>query len=93
MPDGWEDPHREERKRILRRATLYTYVPLALAVVVALGGSAFIAWVFMVTGLPFLPTWLVLSAVALGVPILGHALLHVRDRARRRREERDGGGE
>ncbi len=60
-----------ERRRILRRAALYTYGFLVLAIVVAVGGSAFIAWIFTATGLGFLPVWLVLSAVTLGVPALG----------------------
>jgi len=78
----------ESRRRILRRATLVTYGLLALAILVAVGGSAFVAWIFTAVGLPFLQTWLVLSALTLIIPAAGHLVLWLRERRRVRNDER-----
>ncbi|MGH7475530.1 MAG: hypothetical protein ACRELD_04520 [Longimicrobiales bacterium] len=88
--------HRQVRRQILRRAALYAYGLLALAIVVAVGGAAFIAWILMAAGLPFLKTWLVLSAITLGIPALGQLVLLLRRRrtaqdSRTDRAERHGG--
>lgn len=70
----------EARRAILRRATLYTYGLLGAAILVGLIGSAFIAWILVAVGLPFLKTWLVLSAVTIGVPALGQVAKQLRAR-------------
>ncbi len=84
-----EDELGAARRRILRRAALYTYGFMAMAVVVAVGGAAFLAWIFGAMGLPFLPTWIVLSLLTLGIPLIGHGLLQLRDRVRAARRDHD----
>ncbi|MGH7483690.1 MAG: hypothetical protein ACRELV_16200 [Longimicrobiales bacterium] len=77
------------RRALLRRASFMTWGFLGLAVLVAVGGSAFLAWIFMAVDLPFLETWAVLVVLTLGLPALGQLVLRVRERRARRR--RDGG--
>lgn len=60
-----QDPHAAARKRIVFKATLYTYGFLIAAIVVAIGGAALIAWLLSRTGLPFRETWIVLAVVIL----------------------------
>lgn len=79
----------DARQRVLRQAAIYTYGFIALAVVVAVGGSAFLAWVFTVAGLPFFKTWLVLTCLTLGIPLIGQVVLRVRAVVRRNERERE----
>lgn len=69
MSDGERDTARE-RRRLVRRATLYTVGFFAAAVLVAVVGAAIIAWMLSNFGLPFRPTWLIIAALVLGVPLL-----------------------
>lgn len=67
MTPPHEELDREARVRrdILRRASLYSYGMAAVTLIVAVGGSALIAWVLSRGGLPFRPTWIVLTVVVL----------------------------
>lgn len=85
-PRDTESEARRERRRILRRVTLYTYGLLALAIAVAAAGTAIIAWFLSQTGVPFLDTWLVLLLIVLAVPLIGRLI----SRLRRGRDDEDG---
>jgi hypothetical protein len=63
-PDG-RPRERETWRRILWRATLYTYAFLIAALVLGVGGAALIAALLARAGLPFLRTWLTVSALVL----------------------------
>lgn len=71
---------RERQRRILRRATLLTGGLALAAVVMAVVGSALIAWFLSVTGLPFRATWLALTLIVLVVPVIGVAVGAIRER-------------
>jgi len=73
---------REKQRRIVRRATLITVGFILAAVVVAVGGSALVAWFLSLNGLPFRTTWLVLTIVVLVVPVIGYAAARFRERRR-----------
>lgn len=72
MTSPKEELDREARVRrdILRRASLYSYGMLAVTLAVAVGGSALIAWVLSRGGLPFRPTWVVLTVIVLMPPLV-----------------------
>jgi uncharacterized membrane protein len=71
----------EVRRNILRRASLFSYGMLAVTIGVALGGAALIALVLKAaSGLPFLETWGVLSALVLVPPLLRIAFRALRGR-------------
>jgi len=57
------DDHEAARRRILRRATLYSLSFLAAGLIIALAGAAFIAWLMSRRGMPFVKTWLILTAI------------------------------
>ncbi|HEX2166652.1 MAG TPA: hypothetical protein VHG09_05380 [Longimicrobiales bacterium] len=57
------DEHADARRQIVRRATLYTAGFLAAGIIIALGGAALVAWLLTRAGLPFIRTWLVLTAI------------------------------
>ena len=59
------DEHAAARKHIVRRATLYSVAFLGAGVVVAVAGSALIAWMISRGRLPFMETWLVVTAIVL----------------------------
>jgi ABC-type sugar transport system permease subunit len=58
-----DDPGSETRRQILRRATVYTVSFLGAAIVIALLGAAFVAWLLTWRGQPFLRTWLIAAAI------------------------------
>lgn len=62
----------EERRRIVRRAGRLVWGVAALAIVVAIGGGALLAWLLVGAGFPFLRTWVILSLLLLAVPGLVH---------------------
>lgn len=71
---GLQDP--AVRRRLARRAALYSWGLYASAVAVALGGAAILAWwLAPILGVPFLRAWLLGSAFLLGLPLVAHALL------------------
>jgi len=72
------DRFREERRRILRRAAVFTYATFFAALVVAVIGAALVAWMLSFAGFPFRETWLVLIVVILGVPLLARLVAAVR---------------
>jgi len=85
-----EESLREERRRIVRRITLWTYAFALAAVLIGLLGGALLAWILTGLGLPFLRTWLMLSIVLVLVPIMIHVGQSIREA--RRRDGEDAGG-
>lgn len=69
-----------ERARLIRRATLYTVGFFAAAVVIAVTGSALIAWVLSRFGAPFRATWIAFTVIVLGVPLIVGAIGALRRR-------------
>lgn len=69
-PAGEPDREARVRRGILRRAFFYSYGMLAITLVVAVGGSALIAWALSRAGLPFRATWLVLAVVVMTPPLV-----------------------
>jgi ABC-type Fe3+ transport system permease subunit len=57
------DEQTHARRQVLRRATLYSIGFLAAVVVIAVGGAAFVAWLLSRAGLPFMKTWLIVTAI------------------------------
>ncbi|MBI4408552.1 MAG: hypothetical protein HY561_02510 [Gemmatimonadetes bacterium] len=64
------DPHAAARRRILRRATLYTYGFLGAALALALAGGALLAWLLRPAGVAFVTAWLGVTGLILLVPVL-----------------------
>jgi hypothetical protein len=58
-----DDPHSEVRRQILRRAALYSAGFIGAALVIAMVGAAFIAWLLTWRGQPFMRTWLIAMAI------------------------------
>jgi hypothetical protein len=77
---------RESRRRILRRASFYTFGFIIMAVVVSSVGSALIAWFLSLSGLPFRTTWIALTITVLAVPLIGMVVGGLRKRWRGRGE-------
>lgn len=67
-------------RQIVRRATLYSLGFLAAALVIALAGAAFVAWLFSRGRLPFFETWLVITAVIVLPGLAAAAWKVIRDR-------------
>jgi NhaP-type Na+/H+ or K+/H+ antiporter len=84
---GSPEQHDEERRRILRQLTLWTWLYGGLAVVLAIGVGALVAWLLHHAGLPFRATWLVATVVIAGVPVL----IHLVQAFRRKHEGREPG--
>jgi len=74
------DPEAEERRRILKRATLYVYGFIGAGLVVAVAGAALIALLLRSRGLPFFKTWVVLALVILVPAGLALVWREVRER-------------
>jgi len=68
------------RRIILRRSAFYMYGFLAAGLIVAIGGSALVALLMSRGGLPFLPTWLVITAIVLLPSLLGMVIRAARER-------------
>jgi hypothetical protein len=62
----------EERRRIVRRLTLLTWGARLLALLLAVGGGAILAWMLSLTGMPFMRTWLNASLLLILVPVGVH---------------------
>lgn len=77
------DPDAARRRQILRRAALYTWGFLGAAVLVAIGGSAFVAWLLSRAGFPFRTTWLVIAAIVVLPSLLGLVIRAVREQSKR----------
>lgn len=89
---GPHDSYREERRKILRRATLHVYLTWLAALLVGVLGSAVVAWFFSRAGLPFRETWIVVAIIVIVVPLIGMAVGEIRRRSGREDED-DGKGE
>lgn len=61
-----------ERRRIVRKVRLLTWGVAGLAVLLAVGGGALLAWLLIGAGFPFLRTWLIVSLLLLGIPAAVH---------------------
>jgi FtsH-binding integral membrane protein len=72
------DTERERRRQILRRARFFTYGLFLMAVVVAVLGSALVAWLLSTTGVPFLETWIVVTIIVLVAPLIGLLVSRIR---------------
>jgi hypothetical protein len=55
----------EARRRLVRRAALYTLGFFSAGVAIALAGAALIAWMLTRAGQPFLRSWLIISAIVI----------------------------
>jgi hypothetical protein len=56
---------------LIRKIGFYSMVFMAAGVAVAVLGAALVALLLRVVGLPFLPTWAVLSGLVILVALLG----------------------
>jgi high-affinity Fe2+/Pb2+ permease len=72
--------HGNARKRIIRRATLFSVGFLAAGLVIALAGAALVAWLFSRGSLPFFETWLVVTAIIVLPGLVAAAWKQIRDR-------------
>ncbi len=68
------EEHDRDRRRLLRRLDWILAAIWGGVAVAALGGGALVAWFLMGAGMPFLRTWLTLSALLVLVPALVHLL-------------------
>lgn len=74
------DTRRKERRAILKRSAMYSFGLMLTTGAVALAGGAAIAGVLSLRGMPFLYTWLAVSAIVLLLPVLAHVWRAVRQR-------------
>lgn len=81
----------EERRRIIRRAGLYTWGLFATAMFVAFGGAALVALLVPVPGVSFVSRWLVISALVLVPATILYLIQRYRE-SRRATRGRDSGG-
>lgn len=72
--------HDDARKRIIRRATLFSVGFLAAGLVIALAGAALVAWLFSRGSLPFFETWVVVTAIILLPGLVAAAWKQIRHR-------------
>ncbi len=61
-----------ERRRIVRKLEWLTWGARILAVLLAVGGGALLAWMLTLAGLPFFRTWLNVSLLLILVPLAVH---------------------
>lgn len=89
--NGQGDEARRNVRRIVLRASLYAWGFLVAAILVALGGSALLAWLLTRIGLPFVRTWITVSIIVLLPSLIGIVWRTVRDRnaSRSTAEQRD----
>lgn len=77
------------RREILRRANMFKWGFLGVALLLAVGGSALVAWFLTLRGHPFVPTWFIITTVVLLPSALGIVVQEVRARTRRSQSRRD----
>jgi len=65
---------------MVRASALYTFAFFATALVVAVGGSAVVAWLLSRGRLPFVTTWLVTIAIVVLPTAIGSLVRFVRSR-------------
>lgn len=63
-----QDDLDRERRRIVRQVGLISWGLAAGAVVMAAVGGAFLAWLLIGAGFPFLRTWVIVSVLLLAIP-------------------------
>ncbi len=67
-----EDPHGGTRRvveRAIWRLNVLEYMMLGMAVALALGGGALVAWIFKTSfGVPFRPSWVTASLLLFIIP-------------------------
>jgi Flp pilus assembly protein TadB len=78
-----EDPTAETRRRLMQRASAYTYGMFVAAFFIAVGGAALVAFLLRGTGYGFLRLWLIVLAVVLVPPLLMVVVRSVRPSGRR----------
>ena len=61
-----------ERRKIVRKLGFLTWGARLLAVLLALGGGALLAWMLSLAGFPFMRTWLNVSLLLILIPIGVH---------------------
>ena len=61
-----------ERRKIVRKLGLLTWGARGLALLLAVGGGALLAWMLSLAGLPFLRTWVNVSLLLILVPVAVH---------------------
>lgn len=81
MNRGPDDLERR-RRAILRRATLFTWGFLAAGLLVAVGGSALVAWMLARGGLPFVTTWIVIASIVVLPTLIGLVVRAVREHSK-----------
>ncbi|NLG60633.1 MAG: hypothetical protein GX539_00195 [Candidatus Cloacimonetes bacterium] len=81
----------EERRRIIRRAGLYTWGLFAVTMFIALGGAALIALLMRVPGVSFVKRWLVISALVLVPASILYLIQRYRESRRAARGPDSGG--
>jgi uncharacterized protein YacL len=57
------DENDDARRQIVRRATIYSVSFLAAGLIIAVAGAAFVAWLLSRGSLPFMKTWLIVTAI------------------------------
>jgi hypothetical protein len=88
---GERDDGAETRRRLIRRAGLYTWGLFATALLVAFGGAALVALLIRVPGVSYVRMWLILSAVVLLPSAVGYLVQRFRESARRARRDASSG--
>jgi hypothetical protein len=83
------DDDAEQRRRIIRTATLYTYGLFAVTMLVALGGAALVALIVRIPTLSYVQEWLAISAIVLLPSAFGLLIQRYRESRRRARRPPD----
>jgi hypothetical protein len=73
-----EDPTAETRRKLMKQASMYMYGYIGAAILIAIAGSALIAFLLRGAGWGFLRTWAVILAVVLVPPLIGVVIGSVR---------------
>jgi FtsH-binding integral membrane protein len=81
MQPNERDESARRRRAIVQRASLYTYGFLAAALVVAVAGSAVVAWIMTGAGLPFVVTWIAVLIIVLLPSLIRMVWQAVRNRS------------
>lgn len=74
------DPQASARRKLVRRATLYTIGFMGAGLLVATAGAALVAWLLTHVGQPFLRTWLIVVALIVLPGLIATIWKLVRDR-------------
>lgn len=91
MTDSLRAEDAERRRRLIRKAEMYTWVLFATTLVVALGGAALVALIVRVPRLSFVQEWLIIAGIILVPSALGLVIQRYREGRRRARRPPDAG--